>query len=166
LKGREAPTVLTPHPGEAARLLASSPAEINRDRVGAARELSSRTASVVLLKGAASVVADVDGRVIINPTGGASLATGGTGDVLTGIVAAHLAQGLTPFEAAAVGAYLHGAAADEIESRQGAAGLLASELADALPAVAHSLRAAAETQIAEESVGGAELSLALSFPGS
>jgi len=148
LKGREAPTILTPHPGEAARLLASSPSEINRDRVGAARELSSRTASVVLLKGAASVVADVDGRVMVNPTGGPGLASGGTGDVLTGIVAALLAQGLTPFEAAAVGAYLHGAAADEIESRQGAAGLLAGDLADTLPAVAHSLRGEAERQIA------------------
>ena len=103
---------------------------------------------------------------MVNPTGGPGLASGGTGDVLTGIVAAHLAQGLTPFEAAAVGAYLHGAAADEIESRQGAAGLLAGDLADDLPAVAHSLRGEAERQIAEESVGGPELSLALSFPGS
>jgi len=166
LKGREAPTILTPHPGEAARLLGSSPAEINGDRVGAARELSSRTASVVLLKGASSVVADVDGGVIINPTGGPGLATGGTGDVLTGVVAAHLAQGLEPLEAAAMGAYLHGAAADELELRQGAAGLLAGELADALPAVALALRRCAEQQMTEECVGGPELSLALSFPGS
>jgi NAD(P)H-hydrate epimerase len=121
---------------------------------------------VVLLKGAATVVADVDGRVVVNPTGGPGLATGGTGDVLTGIVAAHLAQGLAPLEAAAAAAYLHGAAADAIECRQGGSGLLAGELADELPLAAKALRDEAAAQIAEESIGGPEFGFALSFPGS
>src|SRR5262249_34743014 len=103
LRTRAAPTVLTPHPGEAAALLGSDPREINRDRVAAARRLAERAQAVVVLKGAATVVADPDGRVRVNPTGGPVLATGGTGDVLAGVLGGLLAQGVAPFDAASLG---------------------------------------------------------------
>lgn len=159
LKGRPGRTVLTPHPGEAARLLGTSPAEINADRIGAARALADASAAVVVLKGASTVVADVDGRVCVNPTGNASLASGGTGDVLTGVVAAHLAQGLDPFVAAASAVYLHGAAADAWSERHGDSGLAASDLVDALPQTAARLRAreaVGPDAIASDLASGAE----------
>ncbi len=136
LHGRGADTVLTPHPGEAARLLDSDAATLNRDRVGAARRLAVEAQSVVILKGAATVVADPSGRALINPTGGPAMAAGGSGDVLTGVVAAMLAAGLPAFEAAGLAVYWHGAAADEGETARIGFGLLASELADALPGCA------------------------------
>jgi NAD(P)H-hydrate epimerase len=143
LAARSAPCVLTPHPGEAAALLKSEPAALNRDRLAQARRLASLTGCVVLLKGAASVTAAPDGRAVVNPTGGPALASGGTGDVLLGVVTGLLAQGLPAFEAAALAAYLHGAAADRIALRTGASGLLASELAAELPESAQRLREAA-----------------------
>lgn len=145
LERRRAPTVLTPHPGEAAALLGSSPKDVNADRPGAARALAAATGAVVVLKGAATVVATPSGRLAVNPTGGPLLATGGTGDVLTGVVAALLGQGLAAFEAAALGAWLHGAAADLLEVRHGASGALASEVADLLPAVVRELRSVRAT---------------------
>ena len=140
LRNREFPTILTPHPGEAARLLDSTPAEINRDRLNAARRLSLEAGAVVLLKGAGSVIAESDGGAWINTTGGAYLASAGTGDVLTGMVTALLAQGLVASEAATLGAYLHGAAADRLAGRRGESGLLAGEIADELPACMQNLR--------------------------
>jgi NAD(P)H-hydrate epimerase len=172
LKGRRGPTVLTPHPGEAARLLGSSAKEINADRVGAARTLASGAESVVVLKGAGTVVADADGTVRVNPTGNASLGSGGTGDVLTGMVAAHLAQGLAPLDAASTAVYLHGAAADAWSEAHGEAGLGAVDLTDAIPATAMRLRAreavgpraaAAALVAAETGRVGIERTL-LSFP--
>jgi hydroxyethylthiazole kinase-like uncharacterized protein yjeF len=150
--------VLTPHPGEAARLLGSDAAAINRDRLGAARLLAAETGSVVLLKGAGSVVASPEGGALVNPTGGPALASGGTGDVLTGIVAALLAQGVAAFEAAALAAYLHGYAADRISEVQGASGLLAADLLRELPAAAQRLRA-----LGSEAVR--ETGLVVPFPG-
>jgi NAD(P)H-hydrate epimerase len=140
LAARPAATVLTPHPGEAARLLGSSASEVNRDRVGAARELAARSGAVVVLKGAATVCAEPSGRAVISPTGGPNLATGGTGDVLTGVVAALLAQGLAPFPAAATAVWWHGRAGDRLARTGGDAGLMAHELADALPATAVAIR--------------------------
>lgn len=140
LSARPAATVLTPHPGEAARLLASSPSEVNRDRVGAARELSARSGAVVVLKGAATVCAEPGGRVVVNPTGGPVLASGGTGDVLTGVVAALIGQGLAPFAAAATAVWWHGRAGDRLARRLGPGGLRAHELADALPGTAEAIR--------------------------
>jgi len=133
LKGRKAASILTPHPGEAARFVGLMAADVNRDRVGIARSLAERTRSVVALKGAATVIASPDGRVAVNPTGGAALGTGGTGDVLCGVVAGLVAQGLGAFEAAALGVYLHGLAGDRWQARHGDAGLRASELADGIP---------------------------------
>jgi len=140
LRERAAQTVLTPHPGEASRLLELSNHEINRDRVLAARELATRTGSVVLLKGPGTVISDAQGLVVINPTGDASLATGGTGDVLTGLVASFLAQGLEAFDAAVLAAYVHGFAGDRISQRSGAAGLLAEGLAEEIPSAMNALR--------------------------
>ncbi len=110
LARRRAPAVLTPHAGEAARLLGASSREVNEDRVGSARKLAAATQAVVLLKGYRTLVASPEGRVRVNPTGGPALATAGTGDVLTGVVAALLARGLAAADAAVAGAYLHGLA--------------------------------------------------------
>jgi hydroxyethylthiazole kinase-like uncharacterized protein yjeF len=133
LHDRTAPLVLTPHPGEAARLLETDVGHLNSDRVDAARQLSKRSRAIVVLKGAGTVVADPVGRTLIIPTGGPVLASGGTGDVLTGVVAALLAAGRPAFEAAALAAWWHGATADTLDSGRVGFGLLASEIADGLP---------------------------------
>lgn len=140
LKRRVAATIVTPHPGEAARLLGMEAREVNTDRIRAARAVSERTGAVVVLKGAATVTAAPDGRVIVNPTGGPLLGTGGTGDVLTGVIAGLLAQELPPLEAAALGAYLHGFAADLLAERLGAAGALAGDVAAMIPIAMERLR--------------------------
>jgi NAD(P)H-hydrate epimerase len=152
---RSAPTVLTPHPGEAGRLLGLSAGQVNEDRPGAARRLAEATGAVVLLKGAATVTADPHGRICINATGGPALATGGTGDVLLGMVTGFLAQGLPAFEAAALAAHVHGAAADRLAARRGAAGVLAGDLARELPETLAALRAQAPADLGR---------LALRFP--
>src|SRR5579864_53594 len=124
------PCVLTPHPLEAARLLGSDARAVQSDRVAAARSLAARYASVIVLKGAGTVIAAPDGRIAVNPTGNAALATGGTGDVLGGLIGALLAQQLPQYEAALAGVYLHGLAADTLTaSGCGPAGLTAGELA-------------------------------------
>jgi NAD(P)H-hydrate epimerase len=153
LRARRSQTILTPHPGEAAALLGCRADDVNRDRVGRARELAERTGAVVLLKGAATVAAAPDGQVIVNPTGGPALASGGTGDVLVGLVAAWLAQGVAPLEAAAVAAWVHGAAADRLAEQTGAAGALASEVADRVPETVAALRTHAGGAIPEVGVG-------------
>jgi len=159
LRRRRAPTVLTPHPGEAALLLGSSAAEVNRDRVGAARRLATQSGSVVLLKGAATLVAGPSGPCVVNPTGGPELASGGTGDVLLGVVAGLLAQGLEARDAAALAAYVHGLAGERVASWTGPSGLLASDVADEIPAAAQALRA--EAAATPRSL---DLRLALDFP--
>ena len=125
--------VLTPHPGEMARLCGVSVAEVQADREGYATWLATRSGAVVILKGAGSLVADPDGRLYLNTTGGPLLASAGTGDVLAGLVAALLAQGLEALAAARSAVFLHGAAADRLSSQLGDAGLLATDLADSLP---------------------------------
>jgi len=132
--------VLTPHPGEAAALLGSTVAALNADRVAAARRLALASEAVVVLKGAGTVIAAPDGRVRVNPTGGPNLATGGTGDVLAGVIGGLLAQGLDAFEAASVGAFLHGAAGDRLAERNGSVGTLAGDVAREVPAAAEALR--------------------------
>ncbi len=121
------PTVLTPHPGEAARLLEVSVAEIEQDRFAAARKLASRYGAVVVLKGAGSLVADQDGRLDVCPWGNPGMASGGMGDLLTGIIAALLAQGCSPWQAACIGVGLHARAGD-VAAQAGERGLLASDL--------------------------------------
>ena len=104
--------MLTPHPGELARLLGRSTEDVVADRVGAAREAASRAQAVVVAKGFRTVIAEPDGHVSINPTGDAGLASGGSGDVLTGAIAGFLAQGLEPERAAIIGCWLHGRAGE------------------------------------------------------
>ena len=129
-----APRLLTPHPGEAARLLGCSILEVQADRIGSARRLAADSGAVVALKGARTVVADPDGWVTINTTGNPGMATGGTGDVLTGIAGGLLAQGVEPVAALRVAVYLHGLAGDLAAATHGEAGLIAGDVVDALPA--------------------------------
>jgi hydroxyethylthiazole kinase-like uncharacterized protein yjeF len=129
---RDAPTLLTPHPAEAARLLGTNTREIQADRVGAATRLAVKFNSSVVLKGAGSVCAHADGSWDINTTGNPGMASAGQGDVLTGLIAALLAQGAEPKTALLAGVYLHGAAADRaVAAGIGPAGLTASETIDA-----------------------------------
>lgn len=109
--------VLTPHPGEAARLLGRSTAEVQADRPGAAQELAEKFHCIAVLKGSGTLIAAPDGTLLRNNTGNAGLARGGSGDVLAGMAAAMLAQGLTPLDAAACAVWLHGAAADRCAER-------------------------------------------------
>ena len=104
--------VLTPHPGEFARLAGLKADDVNADRVGVSRRFATEKKVVLVLKGASTVVAAPDGRVFVNPTGNSGLAKGGTGDVLTGLIAGLMAQGMSPLDAACAGVYLHGLAAD------------------------------------------------------
>ena len=119
--------VLTPHPGEAARLLGIAIAEVQADRFAAVRALAQKYRAVVVLKGAGSLVADPDGRVAVCPWGNPGMASGGMGDVLTGVIAGLLAQSLTPFDAACLAVGLHARAGD-LAARAGERGLLASDL--------------------------------------
>ena len=120
--------VLTPHPGEAARLLNVSAAEIESDRLHSAQRLVKRYGGVVVLKGAGTIVASDAGETGIIDAGNAGMASGGMGDVLTGIIAALLGQQLTPYDAACAGCVVHGEAADRLAARYGTRGMLATDL--------------------------------------
>jgi NAD(P)H-hydrate epimerase len=133
------PTVLTPHPGEMARLTGRPVAAIQADRIGAARDFAVAHGVVLVLKGARTVTAGPDGRIYINASGHAGMASGGMGDVLTGLIGGLLAQGMDAAAAAALGVYLHGRAGDRLRDRFGAAGLLAGDLLPELPAARTSL---------------------------
>ncbi len=140
------PVVLTPHPGEAARLLATRPSTIEADRLRAVRDLAAATRAVVVLKGARTLVCDGtlgDDFVTINPTGGPGLATAGSGDVLAGVIGALLAQGLGAATAARLGVWIHGAAGDELELTLGQRGVVASDLPLAIAGVMQRLAATA-----------------------
>lgn len=134
--------VLTPHPGEFARLTGRSIADVQSSRLAAAREAAQRWGQTVLLKGAYTVVASPDGRAGVSPYANPALASAGTGDVLAGAIAGLLAQGLSPFEAACCGAYVHAAAAEGLRRDLGDAGLLASDLLVELPRTVRELRGA------------------------
>jgi NAD(P)H-hydrate epimerase len=133
--------VLTPHPAEAGRLLDRSAAAVQGDRVTAAQELAARYQAVVVLKGCGTVVADADGRYAICPLGNPGMATAGTGDVLSGIVGALLAQGLDCWAAATTGVVAHAWAGDLAAAERGERGLLASDISRKLPAVLNPQRA-------------------------
>ncbi|MBN1641436.1 MAG: NAD(P)H-hydrate dehydratase [Anaerolineae bacterium] len=134
-------SILTPHPGEMARLTGLSTGEVNADRIGVARDRAQAWEQVVVLKGAFSVIAAPDGRATILPFANAGLATAGTGDVLAGAIAGMLAQGLEPFAAALCGAYVHALAGQIVAQRVGPAGMLAGDLLPALPEALKRLRA-------------------------
>ncbi len=124
--------VLTPHPGEMARLTGLSTGAVNADREGIARRFAQQWDAVVLLKGMRTIIAAPDGRCFVNPTGNPGLARGGSGDALAGILAALLACGLEAAEAAACAAWLHGAAADRAAAQRGEYGMLPQDLFPAL----------------------------------
>lgn len=129
LRKRTAPSILTPHPAEAARLLETTVAVIQQDRMGAAAELAAKFNCCIVLKGAGSVCAIPDGRRYINTSGNPGLSSAGTGDILSGITGALLAQGSAPEEALLLAVYLHGAAADALlEQLGGPVGMTASEI--------------------------------------
>jgi len=145
--------VLTPHPGEFARLRAGSGHEAGSDgdisdddaaRVAAARDAAAEWQQVVVLKGARTVIADPGGDVAVAPFENPAMASGGTGDVLAGTIGSLLAQRLDPFAAARLGVYLHGEAGEAVRERLGDAGLLAGDLPDVLPIVRRRLAAIAE----------------------
>ncbi|HEV8585374.1 MAG TPA: NAD(P)H-hydrate dehydratase [Methylomirabilota bacterium] len=132
LRGAPGARVLTPHPGEMARLVAGRVEDVQRDRLGVARAFAGAHGVHLVLKGARTLIAQPDGRVLINPTGNAGLATGGTGDVLTGILGALLARGLEAAQAAPAGVYLHGLAGDVAAERVGEEALIAGDVVEAL----------------------------------
>lgn len=127
------PCVYTPHPGECSRLVGESIEAVQSDRVAHAVAASKKLGGTVVLKGMASVVADLDGRIASNPTGNPGMATAGMGDVLSGVVGTLLAQGLERFEAACLAVYWHGLAGDIAAERIGQVGYTASDVARFLP---------------------------------
>jgi len=127
--------VLTPHPGEMARLAECTTADVQRDRLGVARRLAGEANCVVVLKGAATVVAAADKSAWVIPTGNPGMASGGTGDVLTGMLGSFLAQGLDAFSAARLAAYLHGEAGDFAARQKGQRALAASDIIESLGSV-------------------------------
>lgn len=130
---RPAGAVITPHPGEMALLLDKKASVIQADRKGIARQTAKRLGAVVVLKGHRTVVASPEGKTCINTTGNPGMATAGMGDVLTGVIAALIGQGLSPFAAARTGVYVHGLAGDLAAQRVGQISLTASDLIAELP---------------------------------
>ena len=160
--GERRPAVLTPHVGEFERLRAGSGVEHGADgdlvdddeaRVAAVRDAAAAWQQVVVLKGARTVIAAPDGEVAIAPFENPALATGGTGDVLAGAIGALLAQGLTPYAAARLGVYLHGAAGDWVRDRYGDSGLLASDLPEGLAVARKRLAGVAERRQGAKGLG-------------
>lgn len=133
VKTAKAPVIVTPHPAEMGRLLGKTAAEVNAAREATARDFAAGCGAVTLLKGAGTVIAAPDGRTLLNTTGNSGMATGGSGDVLSGIIGALLAQGAAPLDAAAAGAYIHGLAGDLAAKRLGKISMLPSDIIDELP---------------------------------
>ena len=130
LRIRQAATVLTPHPGEAARLLGCDIKEIQADRVAAARDLSQKFACSVVLKGADSLCATRDGKLFVNKTGNPGMSSAGMGDVLTGMIAAFIAQGMTADNAMLLAVHLHGAAGDALAEQGITIGMTATDVTE------------------------------------
>jgi NAD(P)H-hydrate epimerase len=133
LAGRTAPTVLTPHAGELARLLGISSEAVGRRRLRSAREAAERANAVVVLKGDDTIIARPDGVAAVNDLSAPGLATAGTGDVLSGVIGAYLAKGLDPFVAACAGVRRHAAAGRVAAAEHGPDGVIASDVVGALP---------------------------------
>lgn len=134
LRSAKTPPVLTPHPGEMARLLGKDTAQVNNDRSGAALRLARDYRCYVVLKGARTVIGTLDGQVFINPTGNPGMATGGMGDALAGVLAGLLAQGFSVKDALELGVFLHGFVGDQVARGRGEMGLIASDIIEGLPA--------------------------------
>ena len=133
LKKCEAPPILTPHPGEFVRVFGGRKPEKDRERRNRALETARKFGVIIVLKGYRTVIAAPYGRASVNPTGNPGMATGGTGDVLTGIIAALVGQGIFPYDAARFGVYLHGLAGDLAARKKGEVSLVAGDIIDFLP---------------------------------
>jgi hydroxyethylthiazole kinase-like uncharacterized protein yjeF len=133
LKSRKAPTICTPHPGEMGRLLGVSTGEVQGNRLGSAKRAAAELDCIMVLKGARTIIATPDGQARINPTGNPGMASGGTGDVLTGMIGGLLAQGPAPFDAAAAAVFFHGLAADHAAEKKTEPCLIAGDIIDFLP---------------------------------
>jgi NAD(P)H-hydrate epimerase len=136
---RPSTVILTPHPGEMARLAGMSVVDVEADRIATARSFAARYGVYLILKGARTVIAAPDGRIAINGSGNPGMASGGMGDVLTGILVALLGQSYEPFTACRLGVYLHGAAADLVAAAKGEIGISAVDVQEALPRAFHKL---------------------------
>ncbi|NLL67788.1 MAG: NAD(P)H-hydrate dehydratase [Clostridiaceae bacterium] len=126
-------TIITPHPAEMSRLTGKSTVEIQEDRINIARDFADEFGLTVVLKGAGTVIVANDGRTSINPTGNQGMATAGSGDVLAGVITSFLGQGLSPYDAAVAGAYIHGLAGDFATLDKGAASVMASDIIENIP---------------------------------
>jgi NAD(P)H-hydrate epimerase len=133
LKRTRVPVVLTPHPGEMARLLNVSSREVQGDRIGTATRFAAKYKVTLVLKGAGTIVASPEGELFLNSTGNPGMATGGTGDALTGMIGGFLAQGYTATQAACLGVYLHGLAGDLAARERGEPGMIAGDLIEKIP---------------------------------
>jgi ADP-dependent NAD(P)H-hydrate dehydratase / NAD(P)H-hydrate epimerase len=140
LNPKARPRVITPHPGELARLVGGDAKKINASRIDAAREAAKRSNCVVVLKGYQTLIADPEGNVNVNPTGNPGMASGGMGDVLGGMIAALLARGIDPYGAACAGVYVHGLAGDLVKEDLGDTGMAAGDLAERIPLAIQRLR--------------------------
>ena len=132
--------VVTPHPGEMSRLTGLSTAEVNAHRMTLAEQYAALWGVTVVLKGAYTIVASPEGSVRVSPFANPALATAGSGDVLAGVIAGLIAQGASPFDAAACGVYLHGAAGEQARQAMGDAGVLAGDLLPLLPLAMRAVR--------------------------
>ena len=133
LKNLKAPAIITPHPGEMARLLHSTPKTVNSNRENTAIDFAKKFGVVTALKGAGTIIASPDGEVYINHTGNSGMATGGSGDVLSGIIGSLLAQGASPINAAAAGVFLHGTIGDLAAEKLGKISMLPTDMIDMIP---------------------------------
>jgi hydroxyethylthiazole kinase-like uncharacterized protein yjeF len=145
LRSAKTPPILTPHPGEMARLIGKETATVNGDRIGSARSFAAEHRCHVVLKGARTVIATANGRVFINPTGNPGMASGGMGDVLAGILGALLGQGFCPEDAMKLGVYLHGFVGNRVAAEKGQIGLIASDIIEGLPGGMRSLKIAPDS---------------------
>ena len=130
LKNLKAPAIITPHPGEMARLLHSTPKTVNSNRENTAIDFAKKFGVVTVLKGAGTIIASPDGEVYINHTGNSGMATGGSGDVLSGIIGSLLAQGASPINATAAGVFLHGTIGDLAAEKLGKISMLPTDMID------------------------------------
>lgn len=133
LKNLKAPAIITPHPGEMARLLHSTSKTVNSNRENTAINFAKKFGVVTVLKGAGTIIASPDGEVYINHTGNSGMATGGSGDVLSGIIGSLLAQGAAPINAAAAGVFLHGTIGDLAAEKLGKISMLPTDMIDMIP---------------------------------
>lgn len=133
LKNLKVPAIITPHPGEMARLLHSTPKTVNLNRENTAIDFAKKFGVVTVLKGAGTIIASPDGEVYINHTGNSGMATGGSGDVLSGIIGSLLAQGASPINAAAAGVFLHGTIGDLAAEKLGKISMLPTDMIDMIP---------------------------------